>query len=142
MPYAVIFPGQGAAAPGAGRAWVDHQAWDVVGQAETVLDRPVARLLLEADAAELAATGAGQLAVLLTSLVAWEALAPRLDEEPVGFAGHSLGQITALLAAGAIDRSDGFQLAATHSPNSWAGRLHRDQVLVMTAGTGRGVNDE
>ena len=120
MPYAVIFPGQGAAAPGAGRAWVDHQAWDVVGQAETVLDRPVARLLLEADAAELAATGASQLAVLLTSLVAWEALAPRLDEEPVGFAGHSLGQITALLAAGAIDRSDGFELAAKRADLSQA----------------------
>ena len=120
MPYAVIFPGQGAAAPGAGRAWVDHQAWDVVGQAETVLDRPVARLLLEADARELAATGASQLAVLLTSLVAWEALAPRLDEEPVGFAGHSLGQITALLAAGAVDRSDGFLLAAKRADLSQA----------------------
>ena len=34
MPYAVIFPGQGAAAPGAGRAWVDHGAWEVVAEAE------------------------------------------------------------------------------------------------------------
>jgi [acyl-carrier-protein] S-malonyltransferase len=112
VPYAVIFPGQGAAAPGAGRAWVDHPAWDVVGQAEAVLDRPLARLLLEADKSELAATGASQLAVLLTSLVAWEALAPRLDEAPIAFAGHSLGQITALLAAGAVGRSDGNRLAA------------------------------
>jgi malonyl CoA-acyl carrier protein transacylase len=101
VPYAVIFPGQGAAAPGAGRPWVDHQAWDVVGQAEAVLDRPLARLLLEADAAELAATGASQLAVLLTSLVTWDALAPRLDEAPVAFAGHSLGQITP--STGAMD---------------------------------------
>ena len=91
MPYSVIFPGQGAAAPGVGRAWVDDQAWEVVGQAEALLDRPVARLLLEADAAELAATAASQLAVLLASLVAWDALAPRLDEPPVAFAGHSLG---------------------------------------------------
>ena len=91
MPYAVIFPGQGAAAPGAGRAWVDHQAWDVVGQAETVLDRPVARLLLEADAAELAATGAGQLAVLLTSLVAWEALATPITYWIVGYLKRTEG---------------------------------------------------
>jgi [acyl-carrier-protein] S-malonyltransferase len=118
--YAVIFPGQGAAAPGAGRAWADDPAWDVVGQAEAVLDRPVARLLLEADAAELAATGASQLAVLLASLVAWEALAPRLDEAPVAFAGHSLGQITALLAAGAVDRSDGLRLAARRADLSQA----------------------
>jgi [acyl-carrier-protein] S-malonyltransferase len=120
VPYAVIFPGQGAAAPGAGRAWVDDQAWEVVGQAEAVLDRPVARLLLEADAAELAATGASQLAVLLASLVAWDALAPRLDEAPVAFAGHSLGQVTALLAAGAVDRSDGFRLAARRADLSQA----------------------
>ena len=120
MPYAVIFPGQGAAAPGVGRAWVDDQAWEVVGQVEAVLDRPLARLLLEADAGELAATGASQLAVLLASLVAWDALAPRLDEPPVAFAGHSLGQVTALLAAAALDRSDGFRLAAERADLSQA----------------------
>jgi [acyl-carrier-protein] S-malonyltransferase len=120
VPYAVIFPGQGAAAPGVGRAWVDDQAWEVVGQVEAVLDRPLARLLLEADAGELAATGASQLAVLLASLVAWDALAPRLDEPPVAFAGHSLGQVTALLAAAALDRSDGFRLAAERADLSQA----------------------
>jgi [acyl-carrier-protein] S-malonyltransferase len=120
VPYAVIFPGQGAAAPGVGSAWVDDRAWEVVGQAEAVLDRPVARLLLEADAAELASTGASQLAVLLASLVAWDALAPRLHEAPVAFAGHSLGQVTALLAAGAVDRSDGLRLAAVRADLSQA----------------------
>jgi [acyl-carrier-protein] S-malonyltransferase len=120
VPYAVIFPGQGAAAPGVGRAWVDDQAWDVVGQAEAVLDRPLARLLLEADAGELAATGASQLAVLLASLVAWDALAARLDEAPVAFAGHSLGQVAALLAAGTVERGDGFRLAAKRADLSQA----------------------
>lgn len=120
MPYAVIFPGQGAAAPGVGRAWVDHPAWDVVRQAEATLDRPVARLILEADEEELSGTGASQLAVLLTSLVAWEALAARLDEAPIAFAGHSLGQITALLAAGAVDRGDGLRLAARRADLSQA----------------------
>lgn len=120
MPYAVIFPGQGAATPGAGLAWVDHPAWSVVGEAEAVLDRPLARLLLEAGAAELATTEASQLAVLLGSLVAWEALTADLDEEPVAFAGHSLGQITALIASGAVDRADGFRLAADRARLSQA----------------------
>ncbi len=120
MPYAVIFPGQGAAAPGAGRAWVGHPAWDLVNQAEGTLDRPLARLLLEAHEAELSGTGASQLAVLLTSLVAWEALSASLDEAPVAFAGHSLGQVTALLAASAVDRSDGFRLAARRADLSQA----------------------
>jgi [acyl-carrier-protein] S-malonyltransferase len=112
VPYAVIFPGQGAATPGAGEAWVDHAAWAVVTEAEAVLDRPLGRLLLEAGNDELSTTRASQLAVLLGSLVAWEALRDTLDEPPVAFAGHSLGQITALIAAGAVDRADGFRLAA------------------------------
>ncbi|HEY8526777.1 MAG TPA: ACP S-malonyltransferase [Acidimicrobiales bacterium] len=112
MPYAVIFPGQGAAAPGAGVPWRDHPAWSLVAEAEAVLDRPLARLLLEADQDELSTTRASQLAVFLTSLMAWDAFSARVDEPPVAFAGHSLGQITALVAAGAIDRADGFRLAA------------------------------
>src|SRR4030095_6111433 len=70
VPYAVFFPGRAAAAPGAGRAWVGHPAWGLVNQAEGALDRPLARLLLEADEAELSGTSASQLAVPLTSLVA------------------------------------------------------------------------
>lgn len=112
MSYAAIFPGQGAAAPGAGQAWVDHRAWRVVAEAETATKLPLQRLLLEADAEELSTTRASQLAVLLTSLVAWQAVTDVVDEPPVGFAGHSLGQITALVAAGAVDPADGYRLAA------------------------------
>ncbi|HEX6423945.1 MAG TPA: ACP S-malonyltransferase [Acidimicrobiales bacterium] len=112
MSYAAIFPGQGAATPGAGQAWVDHPAWQVVADAEAATGRPLARLLLDADADELSTTGASQLAVLLTSLVAWRALAGTLDEVPIAFAGHSLGQITALIASGAVAPDDGYRLAA------------------------------
>jgi [acyl-carrier-protein] S-malonyltransferase len=118
--YAVIFPGQGAAAPGAGRAWLDHPAWGLVAEAEALLDRPLGRLLLDAEADELSATGASQLAVLLTSLVAWDALSAQLPGPPVAFAGHSLGQITALIAAGAVDRHDGLRLAACRADLSQA----------------------
>jgi [acyl-carrier-protein] S-malonyltransferase len=112
VPYAVIFPGQGAAAPQAGEAWRSHEAWSLVEDAEALLDRPLARLLLEADAAELATTRPSQLAVLLTSLLGWQAFSMQLDGGPLAFAGHSLGQITALLASGAVGREDGLRLAA------------------------------
>ena len=112
MSYAVIFPGQGAASPGAGQVWREHDAWATVTGAESILDRPLGRLLLDADADELATTRASQLAVLLGSLMAWDTLSARLDERPAAFAGHSLGQITALIAAGAVDRADGLRLAA------------------------------
>ena len=112
MSYAVIFPGQGAAVPGAGEPWRDHEGWSSIEQAEELLERPLGRLLLEAEAAELATTRASQLAVLLTSLLAWDAFSAEVDEAPVAFAGHSLGQITALIASDAIGRDDGLRLAA------------------------------
>jgi [acyl-carrier-protein] S-malonyltransferase len=120
VPYAVIFPGQGAATPGFGAPWRDHVAWSLVAEAESVLDRPLARLLLDADKDELATTRASQMAVFLGSLMAWDALSALLHEPPVAFAGHSLGQITALVASGALDRSDGFRLAAERADLSQA----------------------
>lgn len=118
MPHAVVFPGQGAAVPGAGRPWTEHPSWAVVGEAEAATGTDWARLLLDAPAEELASTRASQLAVLLMSIVIWDALATRCDATPVAFAGHSLGQVTALLAAGAIDRGDGFVLAGVRAERS------------------------
>lgn len=112
MPYAVIFPGQGAAVPGAGEPWRDHAAWSIVEEAEALLERPLARLLLEADADELGTTRSSQLAVLLTSLLAWDAFSRQVAGDPVAFAGHSLGQVTALLTSGAVGRDEGLRLAA------------------------------
>ena len=79
-------------------------AWALVDRAEDVLDRPLRSLLLDASAEELRSTAASQLSVLLASLMAWEAVAPVLPEPPVAMAGHSLGQVTALLASGVVER--------------------------------------
>ncbi|HET7489882.1 MAG TPA: ACP S-malonyltransferase [Acidimicrobiales bacterium] len=110
MAIAVMFPGQGAQRPGWGRAWRDDEAWSVVEQAERALDRNLNGLLLDADA-PLTRTEDAQLSVLVASLVAWQKVRPLLDD-PVAFAGHSLGQITALIAAGALPLDDGLRLAA------------------------------
>jgi [acyl-carrier-protein] S-malonyltransferase len=118
MSFAVVFPGQGAAEPGLGQPWVDHPAWQVVEEAESLLDRPIGRLLLAADAEELGTTRASQLAVLVHSLMVWEALSPSLPGLPVGFAGHSLGQVTALLASGVLSRGDGLRFAAERADRS------------------------
>ena len=65
-------------------------------------------------AEQLARTGDAQLAVLTTSLVAWDAARPAIDahHEIVGFAGHSLGQVTALIASGVLALDDGVRFAA------------------------------
>lgn len=106
----MLFPGQGTQTPGMGEPWRASPAWEIVERAEAALDQPLARLLLDADEAELARTREAQLSVLLASLVAWEAVRDQLPT-PVAFAGHSLGQITALIASGALTLEDGVRLA-------------------------------
>ena len=111
MRVAVVFPGQGTQAPGMGAPWQDHPAWKVVEQAEAALGEPLAPLLLDASAEELARTRNSQLSVLCASLVAWEAARPLLHDV-VAFGGHSLGQVTALIASGALELEDGVRFAA------------------------------
>ena len=111
MGVAVVFPGQGTQTVGMGTAWRDDPAWSVVDRAEAALGEPLGTLVLDAPAEVLARTRDAQLAILLTSLVAWEAVRARVPD-PVAFAGHSLGQITALIAAGALALEDGVRFAA------------------------------
>ena len=92
-----------------GLPWRDHPAWSIVERAEKVVDQPLAELLT-GDSHDLSRTANSQLSVLLTSLMCWEALRPTLPQ-PVAFAGHSLGQITALIAAEALSFDDGIRLA-------------------------------
>jgi [acyl-carrier-protein] S-malonyltransferase len=108
---AVIFPGQGTQIAGMGAPWREHPAWTVVDRAESALGEPLSSLILDAPAEQLARTRDAQLAVLLTSLVVWEAVQERI-EAPIAFAGHSLGQVTALIAAGALPLEDGVVFAA------------------------------
>lgn len=111
MSIAIVFPGQGTQQPGMGAPWRDHPAWRVVDDAEAALGEPLAYLVLDAGPEELARTREAQLAVLLTSLVAWEALRDRIAA-PIAFAGHSLGQVTALIAAGVLPLDVGVRFAA------------------------------
>lgn len=114
MQVAVVFPGQGTQVPGMGAAWRDHAAWCVVERAEAALGEPLAPLLLDAPAAALARTREAQLAVLLSSLIVWEAARASIYQHHrvVAFAGHSLGQVTALIASGALTPDDGVRFAA------------------------------
>lgn len=111
MRVAIVFPGQGTQVAGMGAPWQDHPAFKLLDQAESALGEPLRSLVLDAPEEQLARTRDAQLAVLCTSLVAWEALRP-LTHDVVAFAGHSLGQVTALVASGALELEDGVRFAA------------------------------
>lgn len=135
MQIAVIFPGQGAQAPGLGQPWVDHPAWALVERAEKATGEQLTPLLLDAPAEALARTREAQLVVFLASLLAWDAAEESVTAagEIVAFAGHSLGQITALVAAGALSFDDGCRLAvarATATQNAADARPGRLAALL------------
>ena len=131
MSLAVVFPGQGAQAPCLGAPWRDHPAFSVIAEAERATGLDLAHLLLDADAEALADTRSSQLAVLLASLVAWRAAEPALRAEGVvAMAGHSLGQITALIASGALSLADGVRLAVDRADATAAAQRTRRGGLV------------
>ena len=94
-----------------GAPWREHPSFSIVERASKASGEPLADLVCSADAATLGRTKYAQLAVLTTSLVAWDALGNHLDA-PVAFAGHSLGQVTALIAAGTMSLEEGVRFAA------------------------------
>lgn len=103
------YPGQGSQAPGMGAAWADHPSWELVEEASDAADRDVAQLLLDTDSEELTMTRNAQLATFVTSMVVLDAVS-RLGAEAVAHAGHSLGEYSALTAAGALDFADAVRL--------------------------------
>src|SRR5262245_58543577 len=104
---ALVFPGQGSQKVGMGRAWAEASplARAVFEEADTALGTPLSRLCWEGPEEELNLTVNTQPALLAASLAAWRALAEQLGEAlaPVAVAGHSLGEYSALVAAGALD---------------------------------------
>jgi [acyl-carrier-protein] S-malonyltransferase len=106
---AFTFPGQGSQRSGMGRPWVDHPSWEVVAEASAAVGRDVERLLLDAPMEELTHTANAQLATFVQSLVVLDAV-ERVGLSPAACAGHSLGEYSALVAAGAMPFGEGAAL--------------------------------
>ncbi|MFM7828785.1 MAG: ACP S-malonyltransferase [Actinomycetota bacterium] len=111
---AFTFPGQGSQRPGMGRAWVDHESWELVTEASDIAGRDIGDLLLNADAETLKDTRNAQLTTFVSSLMVLDAV-ERLGFEPSLCAGHSLGEYTALTANGALGFDDGIRLVIERS---------------------------
>ncbi len=132
---ALVFPGQGSQFVGMGKALYDASAAArrVFDQADEVLGFPLSGLCFHGPADELEDTINAQPAILTTSIAALEALRERLAEaghfvEPAVVAGHSLGEFTALVAAGVIDFPSGLQLVRER------GRLMKEAGEVSPGG--------
>jgi [acyl-carrier-protein] S-malonyltransferase len=123
MRLAFVFPGQGAQYPGMGKELAEHYpaAREVFERADDALGYLLSRVCFEGPAEELDRTDVTQPAILAASMAALAALRAE-GVEPAMAAGLSLGEYSALVAAGALELEDALRLVAKR------GRLMQEAV--------------
>ena len=109
MSTAFVFPGQGSHRAGALASWSGHPAFAIVDEINGALGRDVVELSHDPTAGDR--TADAQPAIMAASLVAWRALVDA-GVRPDVVAGHSLGEYTAAVAAGALDVATGTRVVA------------------------------
>ncbi len=106
-PFAFVFPGQGSQSVGMLDAWAGHPAVaETVAEASDALGEDIGKLIREGPKEALALTTNTQPVMLVAGVAAYRAWLAEGGEEPAIVAGHSLGEYSALVAAGVLTLRD------------------------------------
>ncbi len=137
---AYVFPGQGAQFPGMGKELYENStlAKELFEKANDLLDFRITAIMFGGSEEELRQTNVTQPAIFLHSVVLAKMLGD--DFKPEMVAGHSLGELSALVACGALSFEDGLMLVAKRAqamqkaceaaPSTMAAVLGMDDSLV------------
>ena len=108
---AVLFPGQGSQFIGMGKEFLesDPEAGTLMDLADSISSAPLRKLCLEGPMEELTKAVYLQPALTAANLICWQAL-KKAGLRPDYFAGHSLGEYSALCASGVLDLEDTLKL--------------------------------
>ena len=150
MKKAYIFPGQGAQFPGMAKELYENNttAREMMEKANDILGFRITDIMFEGTTEELKETKVTQPAIFLHSVVLAKCLP---DFAPDMVAGHSLGEFSALVAAGAMDFEEGLKLvsiraqamqkACEMNPGTMAAviRLSADRIEEICASTEEGI---
>src|SRR3972149_4753300 len=106
-----LFPGQGSQSPGMGKDFYGHfpVARETFAEADAALGFPLSQLCFEGPAEQLQLTANTQPAILACSVAAYRVLAQH-GVNPAFVAGHSLGEYSALVAAGCMSFGDAVRI--------------------------------
>jgi [acyl-carrier-protein] S-malonyltransferase len=128
MPIAYVFPGQGSQNPGMGKDLAEKfaVARQVFEEADDALGFSLSRLCYEGPAEDLQLTENTQPAILAVSVAAFRALESAGVPAPAFVAGHSLGEYSALVAAGVLQLPDALRTVRAR------GRYMQEAVPVGT----------
>ena len=138
MKQAYVFPGQGAQFSGMGKDLyeMNAEAKALFDKANEILGFNITEIMFSGTADELKQTKVTQPAVFLHSVI----LAKVMNIQPAAVAGHSLGEFSALVAAGALSFEDGLRLVSKRAmamqkccesqPGGMAAILNLDDAVV------------
>ena len=137
---AYIFPGQGSQFPGMGKDLFDQYeiAKKLFNQANEILGFDLSKIIFEGAKEDLQQTSVTQPAIYVHSVILSKVMGNSFN--PNAVAGHSLGEFSALTAAGAIDfesglklvskRAEAMQKVCDHEPGTMAAVLGMEDSLV------------
>ena len=104
--FAFVFPGQGSQAVGMLNGWTDHPAAaEAVQEASDALGEDLGRLIQDGPQEALSLTTNTQPVMLVAGVAAWRVWRAEGGALPAAVAGHSLGEYSALVAAGVLTLS-------------------------------------
>lgn len=107
-----MFPGQGSQYVGMASELLDNFRYtsEIFEEVEDALSVPIRRLCLEGPEDELTLTENTQPAILTVSVATWEVLKREIEFKADYYAGHSLGEYSALVASGKLELADAAKL--------------------------------
>ncbi|MBM3915627.1 MAG: ACP S-malonyltransferase [Sphingomonadales bacterium] len=114
MKHAYVFPGQGSQFPGMAKTYFEQSAFakKIMEQANDLLGFRLSDIMFTGTEEDLRRTDVTQPAIFLHSIVAYKSIE---QVKPDMVAGHSLGEFSALVAAGVLSFEDALRLVATRA---------------------------
>lgn len=147
---AFVFPGQGSQSVGMGRALAEASpaAASILAEADAALGEPISRLAFEGPAEELDLTVNAQPALVAVSIAFLAAMRERwaaagiAAPAPAYVAGHSMGQYSAMVAAGVIELGDAVRLVRERGRQMQASGQGRSGAMAAVIGLDNARLDE